>query len=192
VRWRGDYQLYDAQGNRRKAWRIALGKRGWSERTIWDSRRAQWVHGSVLALPVTHPDHRDTSLWLVVCRSKGRTPWYLLTAEPITTDEDVWRFDKSELAFQSPRLWRWQERMKLLAMATLAYAFLLQLLAPCYEPLRLWLLRSFCHRTGWHLRWVKVPLYRLRSALSRLWQRYPPCFAALGRPRRVFCVVTIT
>ena len=168
LRWRADYQLYDAQGNRRKAWRIAIGKRGWSERTIWDSRHARWVHASVLALPVTHPDHRDAPLWLVVCRSKGRTPWYLLTAEPITTAEDAWRvvfayarrwqielawrFDKSELAFQSPRLWHWQERMKLLAMATLAYAFLLQLLAPCYEPLRCWLLRTFCHRTGWHLR----------------------------------------
>jgi hypothetical protein len=69
-------------------------------------------------------------------------------------------------------------------MATLAYAFLLHLLAPRYEPQRLWLLRTFCHRSGWHLRWVKVPLYRLRAALSRLWQRYPPCFAALGRPRR--------
>lgn len=46
LRWRGDYQLYDAQGNRRKAWRIAFGKRGWSERIIWDSRPAQWVHGS--------------------------------------------------------------------------------------------------------------------------------------------------
>jgi len=41
LRWRGDYQLSDGQGNRRKAWRIALGKRGWSERTIWDSRRAE-------------------------------------------------------------------------------------------------------------------------------------------------------
>src|SRR2546425_6829699 len=79
-----------------------------------------------------------------------------------------------------------------LAMATLAYAFLLHLLGPLYEPLRLWLLRTFCHRTGWHLRWVKVPLYRLRSALSRLWQRYPPCFAALGKPRRVLYLVTIT
>jgi hypothetical protein len=208
LRWRADYQLFDAQGNRRKAWRIAMGKRGWSERTIWDGRRAQWVHASVLALPVTHPDHRDTPLWLVVCRSKGRTPWYLLTAEPITTDEDAWRvvfaymrrwqielswrFDKSELAFQSPRLWRWQERLKLLAMATLAYAFLLQRLSPRYELLRLWLLRRFCHRTGWHLRWVKLPLYRLRAALSRLWQRYPPCFATLGRPRRVEGLVALT
>ena len=114
LRWRADYQLVDAQGNQRKAWRIAMGKRGWSERTIWDSRRARWVHASVLALPVTHPDYRETPLWLVVCRSKGRTPWYLLTAEPITSAEDAWRvvfayarrwqieltwrFDKSELA----------------------------------------------------------------------------------------------
>ncbi len=74
LRWRGDYQLDDAQGNRRKAWRIAMGKRGWSERTIWDSRRARWVHASVLALPVTHPNHRDTPLWLVVCREPGTHP----------------------------------------------------------------------------------------------------------------------
>jgi hypothetical protein len=208
LRWRKDYQLLDAQGNRRKTWRIAMGKRGWSERTIWDSRRAQWVVSSVLALPVRHPEHPESPLWLVVCRSKGRTPWYLLTAEPVTTDEDAWRvvfaymrrwqieltwrFNKSELAFQSPRLWRRPEREKLLALATLAYAFLLHLLAPHYEPLRCWLLRHFCHRTGWHLRQVRAPLYRSRSALSRLWQRYPPCFAALGRPRREPIRVTLT
>lgn len=208
LRWRKDYQLLDAQGNRRKAWRIAMGKRGWSERTIWDSRRAQWVKASVLALPVCHPEHPGSPLWLVVCRSKGRTPWYLLTAEPIRTDEDAWRvafaymrrwqielswrFNKSELAFESPRLWRRPEREKLLALATLAYAFLLHLLEPRYEPLRCWLLRHFCHRTGWHLRRVRAPLYRLRSALSRLWQRYPPCFGALGRSCRTQTLVTIT
>jgi len=131
-----------------------------------------------------------------------------LTAEPVTTDEDAWhvvfvymrrwqieltwRFNKSELAFESPRLWRRPEREKLLALATLAYAFLLHLLEPRYEPLRRWLLRHFCHRTGWHLRRVRAPLYRLRSALSRLWQRYPPCFAALGRPRRTQALVTFT
>jgi len=83
--------LLDAPGNRRKTWRIAMGKRGWSERTIWDSRRAPCVVASVLALPVRHPEHPASSLWLVVCRSKGRPPWYLLTADPITTDEDAWR-----------------------------------------------------------------------------------------------------
>jgi hypothetical protein len=106
--------------------------------------------------------------------------------------ELTWRFNKSELAFQSPRLWRRPEREKLLALATLAYAFFLHLLAPLYEPLRRWLLRHFCHRTGWHLR-----RYALRSTVcavrrDRLWQRYPPCFAALGRPRRTQALVTIT
>src|SRR5438876_259188 len=95
--------------------------------------------------------------------------------------EQTWRYDKSELAFQSPRLWHWQEREKLLLMATLAYAFLLTLLEPCYDPLRLWLLRHYCYRTGWHCRNAKAPLYRLRSALSRLWHKYPPNFALLGQ-----------
>ena len=79
-----------------------------------------------------------------------------------------------------------------MALATLAYAFLLHLLEPRYEPLRCWLLRYFCHRTGWHLRRVHAPLYRLRSALSRLWQRYPPCFAALSRSRLAGGVVSVT
>jgi hypothetical protein len=197
LRWRKDYQLLDAQGNKRKAWHIARGKRGSGERLIWDSRRSRWVQASVLVLPVRHPDHPDMALSLVVCRSAGRLPWYLLTNEVVTNEEEAWqvvfayvrrwhieqtwRYDKSELAFQSPRLWHWQEREKLLLMATLAYAFLLTLLAPRYALLCLWLLRSFCHRTGWHLREVKAPLYRLRSALSRLWQQHPPNFALLAR-----------
>ncbi len=40
LRWRKDYQLVDAQGNRRLTWKIAQGKRGWSQRTVWDARRA--------------------------------------------------------------------------------------------------------------------------------------------------------
>ena len=77
-------------------------------------------------------------------------------------------------------------------MASLAYAFLLSLLKPCYEPLRLWLLRCYCHRTGWHCRAVRAPLSRLRSALSRLWQEHPPDFVALGRPRLVGRLISIT
>jgi len=65
------------------------------------------VHASVLALPVTHPDHRDTPLWLVVCRSKGRTPWYLLTAAPITTAEDAWH-----VVFAYARRWATPRRLR--------------------------------------------------------------------------------
>jgi hypothetical protein len=157
LRWRKDYQLLDAAGNRRLTWKIAQGKRGWSQRSVWDARRARWVVATVLVLPVAHPDHREQSLSLVICRSQGRSLWYLLTAEPIETDEQAWqvvfvyvrrwqielswKYEKSELAFQSPRLYAGQAREKLLLLAKLAYAFLLTLLAARYEWLRLWLLR---------------------------------------------------
>ena len=72
--FRKDSQLLDAQGNKRKAWHIARGKRGSRERLIWDSRRARGVRASVLVLPVRHPDHPDVPLSLVVCRSAGRLP----------------------------------------------------------------------------------------------------------------------
>lgn len=49
-------------------------------------------------------------------------------------------------------------------MATLAYAFLLTL-SSFSDPLRRWLLRYYCHRTGEHEAHAKAPLYRLRSAL---------------------------
>jgi hypothetical protein len=85
------------------------------------------------------------------------------------------------LAFQSPRVYEGEAREKLLLLATLAYAFLLTLLASSYDLLQLWLLRWYCHRTGRRCREAKLPLTRLRCALSRLWQQHPPSFAALGR-----------
>lgn len=75
---------------------------------------------------------------------------------------------------ESPRVWKWERREKLLLMVTLLYAFLLSLLASEWEELRDWLLDAWCHRTGKRSREVAAPLYRLRSALSRLWQAYLP------------------
>jgi hypothetical protein len=88
--------------------------------------------------------------------------------------EMSWRYGKSELALESPRLWNWERRQKLLLLATLAYAFLLSLLAPACTPVRRWLLHWWCHRTGKRSREASAPLYRLRSALSRLWLAYLP------------------
>jgi hypothetical protein len=121
LRWRKDYQLLDAVGNRRLTWKIAQGKRGWSQRWVWDARRSRWVIATVLVLTVAHPDHPEQPLSLVVCRSQGRSPWYLLTAEAIATDEQAWqvvfaymrrwqielswKYEQSELAFQSPRVY---------------------------------------------------------------------------------------
>ncbi len=72
---------------------------------------------------------------------------------------------------ESPRLWKWGglSRLKLLLMASIAYAFLLSLLTDSFEQVVLWLLRFFCHRTGKKYQQAKIPLYRIRSAISRLW-----------------------
>ncbi len=52
-------------------------------------------------------------------------------------------FDKCELAFESPRLRKWETQLRLLRIATLAYAFLLSLLS-C-KPLVTELIRHWCH-----------------------------------------------
>ena len=192
VRWPKPYHLLDAAGQARKAWEIARGKRAWDHRPVWDARRRCWRQVGVLALAVRDVQ-QALPLWLVVARpGAGREPWYLLTNEPIESVEAVWRlvlayarrwqvemalrYHKSELAFESPRVFSWAARAKLLGLAALAYAFLLRLLQPALAPLRTWLLAHWCPRNGKRSRLTPAPLYRLRTALSRLWLAQPPPF----------------
>jgi len=56
----------------------------------------------------------------------------------------------------------------------LVYCFLLSLLDPVHQELVEALLRFKCHRTGKRCQAVQAPLYRLRWALSRLWDDYRP------------------
>ena len=189
LRWPKRYRRLDQWGELRKAWHIARGKRTWSTRSLYDVRSGVRQKVGVVAIPVTHPEH-VRPLWLVVARSKrGREPWYLLTSDVIRSEEDAWvvvlayarrwqieqswRYNKSELGCESPRLWKWERREKLLLMVTLLYAFLLSLLAEEREALREACLRWGCHRTGKRSRKVAAPLYRLRAALSRLLGAYP-------------------
>lgn len=190
MRWPKGYKLSDAQGRSDKPGLLTRGKRSQDHRLIWDARRRCFRKTGLLMMPVFHPPYPDP-LWLVVSRpGKGRAPWYLLTNEPLDSleaawqivfayarrwqIEQAWRFSKSELAFENPRLWSWQNRLKLLFIATLAFAFLLTLLRADPDDLCTWLLRHWCHRTGKRCREASAPLYRLRSALSRLWLAYEP------------------
>ena len=93
--------------------------------------------------------------------------------------EMTWRSTKSELGFESPRLWTWQARIKLLLLASLAFAFLLSLVALSFQTVRDRLLHLWCHRTGERYRRVEIPLYRLREALSFLWLAFPPRISLL-------------
>ena len=155
---------------------------------MWDAHRRCHRKTGVIAFPVHLPDD-ERLLFLVVSRpGYGRKPWYLVTTEPVHTPEQAWqivfayarrwqiemslRFTKSEMAFESPRLQAWEARLKFLLIASLAYAFLLSLLA---KTNFLWnFISRYCHRTGKWSRTISTPLYRLRLALSRLWLTFRP------------------
>lgn len=190
MRWPQNYYLLDGQGNKRKAWEISRGKRSLAQRKIWDTRRNCERTIGIYFTAITHPAFPDITLWLVVSRQgKGQKPWYLITNQPVDSADSAfqlirayarrwqiemaWRYTKSELAFQSPRLWTWNNRLKLLLLATLAYAFLISLLDPLLIEFRHSLLRRWCHRTGKRCRNAPTPLYRLRIALVQLWRTHP-------------------
>ena len=188
VRWRNSYHLQDAQG-RRAPGEMCRGKRSLEHRQLWDARRRCHRNVGILYFPVRHPQHPQQPLWLVIARPHQRTAWHFLTNQPVTSTEDAWqvlyayarrwqietafRFFKSELALESPRLWSWSNRLKLFAIVALVYAFLLSLLAPSVDALREFLLKRFCPRTGKRHRLATMPLYRLRSAIARLFLTHP-------------------
>jgi len=187
VRWPGRYFLVEEQGFAYKAWQMTRGRRAQEVRWISGQGRLQKI--SLLWRAVRHPDYADPLVLVVARRGGGQSPWYLLSSEPIETGEDAWkivrayarrwqiemafRYNKSELAVESPRLWSWERRIKLLLLVTLVYAFLLSLLDPRLSGLREELLRLGCHRTGKRSQEVAAPLDRLRAAISRLWLEHP-------------------
>lgn len=195
LRWPKSYRLLDEQGCLRKAWEINRGKRSWDHRQLYDACRRCYRTVGVVAFPVQDPVS-EQPLWLVVSRpGSGMSPWYLLTNEPVLNTDDAWRiilsyarrwqiemslrYQKSELAFESSRLYSWEARTKLLLIATLVHAFLLSLFTPFCPDTIHWLLHCWCHRTGERSRETSTPLYRLRLAISRLWLAHPPPCLAL-------------
>lgn len=190
LRWPKSYKLIGPEGRERKAWQITRGKRSRSHRMLFDVRHQSWRKTGIYFAEVRHK-HLPERLCLVVSRpGQGREPWYLLTNEPVENERDawrivlyyarrwqiemLWRYAKSELAMESPRLWFWENRLKLLSMVALVYAFLVSLLRADCDLVRRLLLRYGCHRTGKRSREASTPLYRIRLALSYLWQTYRP------------------
>ena len=153
--------------------------------------RGDWrpAQVGILYFPVTQPKFPNTPLWLVVGWPKGGSAWHFLTNVPVESLDDAWRilftyvrrwqiemafrFHKSELALERPRLWFWENRLKLFAIVALLYSFLVSLLLPDFDPLRTYILQSWCKRTGKRHRLATMPLYRLRYALSRLLLCHP-------------------
>lgn len=189
LRWRQDYKLLDQTGTEQKAGQIGKKFRSKSHRLLWDAHKGAYFKAGMCYVHVKHPDY-EQPLFLVICRpGNGRKPWYLLTNLSIKDDHEAWRvvliyarrwqielayrFNKSELAIQSPRNKKWDYRLKIMAIATLAYVFLLWFaFADDLKQTRELLLRLWCHRTGKKYKKAKIPIYRLRSALAKLWSHH--------------------
>lgn len=196
IRWKGGLNFLDATGAVKKLWQIGQGKKYFAHGVIRDTHTGVKMPSDVWWAPVRHVDYAQ-QLYLVKFRVKKQI-WYLITNEPVKTAAQAWeivfayrrrwqietsfRYGKSELAMESPRLWFVENRLKLLGIVTLVYAFLLHLLHATYKSLVDALLRRKCHRTGKWRQAVVAPLYRVRWAISRLWDDFHPLLGAIFPP----------
>ncbi len=141
MRWRSSYQLVNTKGELKKAYLHSVGKKARYDKEFIDRKTKNTFTLKLLYSTVTLPDSPENSLTeknpaekkltLLVCRRKRKgQPWYLLTDQAIDNEQQAWdlvaayqrrwqieeafRFNKSELAMESPRLWFWENRLKLM------------------------------------------------------------------------------
>lgn len=189
LRWNKGYSLVDEKGRELPCWQLVRGKKSLSRRMIKDTPRREKRRMGIYYQVVFHPKWPKKKLYLVILRpGKGHSPIYLLTNLKITAAKKAWRlafcyarrwqieaafrYSKSELALESPRLWFWLNKLKLMMILSVVYAFLLSLLMLEYSHIQE-LLRWGCHRTGKRHQEALVPLYRIRTALMNLWSQSP-------------------
>jgi hypothetical protein len=196
IRWIKKHKFFDSNGVEKKLWEIGRGKKYRAHKDIFDMPTGQKMPCDIWWTQLWHASYASP-LFCVKVRVKKKI-WYLITNEPVKTEAQAWeivftykrrwqietsfRYGKCELAMESPRLWAFENRLKLLSIVTLVYAFLLHLLEPLYRDRVQSVLRLKCHRTGKRCRDILVPLYRLRWAISRLWDDYHPVLGSVFPP----------
>lgn len=183
IRWKKNHLLVHAEKGAKKTHLLARSFKGKSRKIIYDKERKQHRSASVAWAEVRHYEFPDKPLFLIILRDRKNKakPIYFLTSIPITNAKIAWeicssymhrweieqsfRFCKSELAMESPRLWFWENRLKLLAIVSLIYDFLLSMLYNWKDWVPVFL-RQWGHRTGNRYRKASIPIYRLRAAIS--------------------------
>ena len=196
IRWIKKHYFFDANGIEKKLWQIGQGKKYFEHKLIADRQSGVKLPCDIWWAPVRHASYAY-QLYVVKVRVRQKV-WYLITNEPVRTAEQAWeivftsrrrwqietsfRYGKCELAMESPRVWAFENRLKLLGIVTIVYAFLLHLLNAVHQELVQTVLRLKCHRTGKRCRQVLAPLYRLRWAFSRLWDDSHPTLGSIFPP----------
>ena len=182
MRWKKNiYFLY--RGEAKKIGVISRATKAVASRIVRDKERKKNKRVTICWTKVRHPEHPDHQLTLIIIRDKKnyQGPMYLITSLEVDSEEMAWemmytyfhrweaeqgfRFLKSELGLESPRLWFWNNRMKLMGIVTLVYDFMLQMLRNWKNWVQPFL-KNYCHRTGERYRLASIPLYRFRMAIS--------------------------
>ena len=196
IRWKKGHCFFDAAGIKKKLWEIGRGKKYFAHKLIYDLHTGQKMPCDLWWAPIWHEAYTQ-QLFLVKVRAKKEV-MYIVTNVSVKTEEQAWeivfayrrrwqielafRYNKSELAMESPRVLGMENRLKLLGIVTLVYAFLLELIFSDHHDLVAKVLQLKCHRTGSRCRAALVPLYRLRWAISRLWEDCRPTLGPLLAP----------
>lgn len=183
IRWKGNHIFLNEKGQFKKIHNIARSYKGQQDKHVYDKERKKMKKVSIAWAPVKHPEFPDNQLYLVIIRDKNNPnpPIYLITSIPLEDKKTAWemcfsyihrweieqsfRCCKSELAMESPRLWFFERTLKLLAIVSLVYDFLLRMLCN-WKAWTKQLFSSWCHRTGNRYRKAAIPIYRLRAAIS--------------------------
>ncbi|GER89568.1 hypothetical protein KDW_37300 [Dictyobacter vulcani] len=190
IRWKKGHHFFDENGEENSLGQLGKKKRSRDHRMIWDAVKHENRKTGITWMQVRHASYSET-LWVVIVR-RGGEPWYLVTNRCIETEEQAWkiykaycrrwqvetvfRYEKSELAIETIRIWKKEKRNKFFHIISLVHSLLLHLLDDDYRDIITWIFREYCHRTGKKQKEAKVPIYRLRWALSRFFQEIRPVF----------------
>ncbi|MCB0630918.1 MAG: transposase [Lewinella sp.] len=183
IRWKKNHLLNHHDKGCKKTHLLARSFRGRKSKIVRDKARDKNKHVTIDWAAVNHPEYPDNQLYLIIVRDKRNYngPMYIITSLPIENAAQAWevlfsymhrweaeqgfRFLKSEMGLECPRLWFWDNRMKLMAIVALVYDFILRTLRNWKSWVQLFF-RNWCHRTGKRYREASIPLYRLRMAIS--------------------------
>jgi hypothetical protein len=189
IRWKSAnlLQISPEKGVKSKnTWKVCQYQKDRDTKVFWDKERKQALRIGIVYEKVWHPEHLDKPMTLIVARQKNRQggqPMYLLTDVEVDSIGIAWeilksyiqrwdieqafRFNKAELGIQSIRIQNFQNRLKMMALVTLIYQFLLQLWRNWQAPTQI-IIRKWCPRTDKRLENNRLPLYRLRIAIFNI------------------------
>ncbi len=183
LRWKKNHNLVHQNGQIKKTHLVARSYKGISSKLVGDKERKKTKRITIAYAPVHHPEYLGSQLFMIIVRDKNNfnPPIYILTSLPINKLKDAWeicfsyihrwnieqtfRFTKTELSMETPRLWSFENRLKLMAIVALVYDFLISLIRNWSSWLQPFF-RNWCHRTGNRYRKASIPIYRLRAAVS--------------------------